>query len=1068
VAPYNPVVATAARGGRLFWRVEMFGGLRAAPVSGDGGAVAPVEQFQTYKTAALFARLAFPPQARHSREALAAELWPDAPPEAVRNRLTQALVWLRPRLEPEGSSIGRGVVLLADRASVGLAPEAVTSDVAEFEAALRAAEPSPATSSPSPESVNAALCRAVALYRGDLLPALHEEWVIGQRERLRAAYISALRRLAEHRERTGDYDEALALARTAVAAEPLMEEAHCDLMRLLARTGRPAAALRQFRELERTLADEFGEEPSPEARALAERVRRRDPALVPPDAAVPAAPARPVAAPSLPAPLTRFIGRAAELKHLRGLLRNDTPEAMDRLITLIGPGGAGKTRLAVEAARGLAADYGGEVWFVPLSGVADDPRLIPGAIAAALRLSAGGRSPAAAAEAAEQVVERLTWRRALLVLDNLEHLAEGGGAAPFLRSLLERCPALTLLVTSRQRLGIDGEREVAVPPLSAPGDADAELPDEADADALLRFEAVQLFVDRAQAVRPSFHLTRANAAAVAAVCGRLDGLPLAIELCAAWAQTLTPAQIRDQLERPLDLLVSRRPASEVAPRHRSLRDALEYSYRRLAPDLRRRFCRLSVFRGGWTLDAAAGVLDEDTLPTLDALTALRERSLILADGAEDDVADHGTDEGMRYRMLETLRGFAEERLREEFPDDIESLRRRHAAFFLRLAEEAEGGPGGAEAEEALRLLEAEHDNLRAVLAWAAAGSEREKDSVTVGLRLAGALAPFWDARGHLGEGRHWLSRLLALSGGGAGGASDAPDALRVRARALTGLGHISRNQGSSAEIDAAMVEALTLWRRLGDERGVASCLQAMATIAYSREGGVAAARSHLREGLTLARRLGDPLLLARTLLNLGNIGLAQGEWDAAQAHYEESLALYRDAGSRGRVGTVLNNLGLIARYRGDTERALPLFEEAYRISEEGHNRAGMAVTAINRATVLRLRGAAAEGRALVYEAARWAAQSGDRRLLPWCVREMGHLACAEGDHAAGVRLLAAAEAQRLAMGITFKPADPEELERAAADARVSLGEGGFAADWAAGSALTRARVYSEALHLSGG
>ena len=980
---------TAAAGGDV-WHFELFGGLRAS--RGEAGPV--LERFQTRKTEALLADLALHAGQPRDREALADLLWPDAPPDAGRNRLTQAVVWLRPLLEPPGTP--RGSVLVADRQSVSLSADAVRVDVAAFENALTRA-----TATTDADERARLLLSAVDLYRGPLLPRLDDEWVLGLRQHLLDRFLGALRALVAH------------------------EEA--------------AWARRQYREMERVLADALGEEPSPAARALLDSLRAGGVSVSAAPSAEPAAPATSAAPPPpLPAPLTRFFGREADIEHLLGLL--DAPEV--RLVTLVGVGGAGKTRLAMETARAWSGRGG--VWFLPLADL-EDARQIPDALAALLHLpprAADGVAPL------DRVADALASpdRPAVLVLDNVEHLlgADGGGGATpgLVRALLERAPRLTVLATSRQRLGLEGEYEWPVPPLPVPADA----PDAAN-------DSVRLFVARARAVRPGFALTGENAQAIARLCDRLEGLPLAIELCAAWAQTLTPAQMLAQLNHRFDLLVSRR--ADIAPRHRSLRAAVETSYLLLPPDMQRFFVRLSVFRGGWTLGAAAAVClgSADAAATMTALrfiTELRERSLVAADESAGSVGGDAEDAAaypaMRYRMLETIREFAAQQ-RTIAVD--EEARRRHARHFLGVAESAEremsgGGPSQA---RALARLDAEVDNLRAALAWCAeVGGAASRE----GLRIASALVLYWDVRGLAAEGREWLERLLPLAEGA--GEGDDPEVQRVLAGAEQALSRMARALAAFDAARSAADAALRRWTALGDRPGMAQALLVLASLAYTHQD-YARAREMQEEALSLARGVGDPLLAASALLGLGNVAMEEAEWERAWSLFGECLALYRAADNRVLVAGTLNNMGLIARYRGDYDEAKRLLEEDLAISRSLGSRSHTGISLLNLGTVLRLRGEFAAAGEALREATALARGVDDRRALAWCLKECGHLAGSRGDAAAAVRLLAASEAQRGALGMSFKPADPEALDAECESARRALGEEAFDALWSEGSRM---------------
>ena len=828
------------------WRMKLLGGLCAQHGTHT------VERFPTQKTAGLLAILAFSPGRRFPRERLVDALWPEADPAAGRDRLSQALVWLRRRLEPDDAL--RGSVLVADRLSVGLALDAVTTDIAQFESALAVAK------TRDDSTGRAALEEAVSFYAGDLLPDVSSEWVPAERQRLLNAYLLALDRLSHIHEEAGDPRGALDYARRALLADPLHEEAHRDLIRLLAATGQTTAALRQFQEFKGLLARELDSEPSAETLALAEQIRRgvlpqQAPSLVPHP-------------PTLPTPLTKFFGRENEIALIKRMVQQDGA----RLVTLLGTGGAGKTRLGLAVAAALRDRYGGPVAFVPLADLRE-AKMIPAAIAQALHLHT-----AVSAISWEHVSEALRERPSLLILDNMEHLLPD--AAPLVQTLLEQTPLLTALVTSRQRLGVDGEWEMPV--LSLPLPEPAALLEQIGAS-----PSVQLFVDRARAVRPDFALTPANADVIRQVCVRLEGIPLAIELCAAWAQTLTPAQMMTQLARRFELLVSRR--ADIIPRHRTLRAAVEYSYLMLPPDLKRLFVHLSIFRGGWSLEAAESVCADpaasERLPVIAGLKELRERSLIVA----EESGESGAAAQMRYRILDTLREFAAGQM--TYADRAER-RQRHLSYFLEWAEAgAAGSEQGQWLEQWLARMAHDQENLRAALEW----SLEDKDTGR-GLRLGIALSRYWSVRGPLSEGYDWMRRLLDRP-------EPAPDlSTRVRADAWSALGQLAWSQGDYAAAQETHEKALALRREsedAGDE--VAASLYHLGITAYRRDD-YAAARDYLEESLALSRARNDRAGIARVLLNLGNIGYEQQNYAQAEEFFQQSLALEQELGKPSACG----------------------------------------------------------------------------------------------------------------------------------------------------------------------
>ncbi|MES2459243.1 MAG: BTAD domain-containing putative transcriptional regulator, partial [Armatimonadota bacterium] len=688
------------------WRVCLLGGLRAER---DAEVVA---RFRSQKIGALLAYLALFPRRPHTREELADLLWPDSEPETARTNLRTALSSLRRQLEPPGIPAGT-VLVSSGSGDISLNPSLIETDVAQFEEVIKRAT-RPAL--PRDEYLRL-LEEAVSLYGGPLLPGVYETWATTERDRLASAYLDALRRLVAHHEQAGNPEIALGFARRSVTADPLAEDAHADVIRLLQAVGDRAGARRQFDELSRLLEEQFGGEPAPETRALL--AAKPAPRLTTAPSPVPDAkprtttvdepighsglktltgtrqPLSPPAAPlNLPLTLTRFFGREQELAELRARLspQGTSGSGGTRLVTLTGPGGSGKTRLAVETARGLGADFPGGIWFVPLADLREAEH-IGGALADAL-----GLPRAQTTSPLQQAIEALAQktsadRPVLLVLDNFEQLV-GEGGADVAHELLAGVPSLSCLVTSRQRLLIDGEQEFALAPLPAPFETGKTIwtGDTSAPEGLLAFPCVQLFVDRARAARPDFQLSSRNADSIANLCSKLEGVPLAIELAAAWSQTLTPSQMRERLDQRFDLLVTRR--RDALGRHRSLRAAVEWGWDLLAPEARDFFAQLSVFRGGWTLEAAEAVTGRPDALML--LTLLRDHSFVLTEEEQEDIGQ------MRFRMLETLREFADEQVASVA--DQSTLDVRHYEYFLQLAEQAEPQLHGPEQALWLRRL----------------------------------------------------------------------------------------------------------------------------------------------------------------------------------------------------------------------------------------------------------------------------------------------------------------------------------------------------------------------------
>ncbi len=928
------------------WRIMLFGGLRLQRGSSH------LEKFRTQKTAALLAYLACYAERRHTREALADLLWPEDDAETARTKLRIALASLRKQLEPPG--VPTGAVLKADRFEIGLNNAAFTTDVAEFETLLQTA-----AHIASPENQAALLAKAAALAEGEFLVGQYEEWALTERERLAGLRLRALQRLVELLPRLGDLDAALDYAERAVAADPLHEESHLALIRLCLTAHQPQTALRHYRRLERTLREALDVEPSNSARALlltlpavGESRAKPLPTAVPrPPASMAATPA---SEPSFPAPenrlppaFTRFFGREEEIERLQLLLETGQDS---RLVTVTGPGGSGKTRVAVETARQSLSRYPGGVYFVPLADVRDSDQLLP-ALIEALRLPRK-----AELEPLSQIVQTFPVAPILLILDNFEQIGQGGDE--IVQTLRERLPQVRLLVTSRQGLGLVGEQVFPLAALSTPLQPGTPV-------RLLEFPSVQLFLDRAQSVRPDFQITSRNADAIAGVCERLEGIPLALELAAAWVGTLTPTQMLSRLNRRLDLLISRR--NDLSPRQRTLRGAIAWSYDLLIPELRPLFARLSLFRGGWTLEAAEalygqlnapqeartaparapseggiGLLLQEARTTLEALEQLRERSLVLSE-------EQPTGE-MRYRMLETLREFATEQLS---PQEYADAMREHTRWYVALAREADDRHSRPEQIEWMDRLEAEHDNLRATLDRcfeenALSGHPDHSFYVEECLRMTAHLEQFWQQRSYFTEGRQ--RSLQALSHPLAQG--------WVRAAILSGMGLLAHRQGDYAAAGAAHSEALTIRRILGDPKEIAASLHNRAMVAAVTRD-YAAAEQEYREALSILQKLGKRDMEAITLICLGNVFLYQRRPTEALHWFEQALTLDELQSNKSLLLSALNSIGTLHYDLEDPQSACRYFMQSLLLSQETGSLLDAAVALSNLANLAQLWGASA-------------------------------------------------------------------------------------------------------------
>jgi non-specific serine/threonine protein kinase len=689
------------------------------------------------------------------------------------------------------------------------------------------------------------------------------------------------------------------------------------------------------------------------------------------------------------------VGRERELAEVRRLL------AEHRLVTLTGTGGCGKTRLALQAVARPAGALPGGVLLVELAALGD-PSLVPRAVAAALGVpEQPGRAPA------DVVVAALRPRQLLLLLDNCEHLA--ATCAALADAVLRACPGVRVLATSRQALGVAGELAWPVPSLRAPEAAAPATPER-----LLRYDAIRLFVERARLARPGYALTAANAPAVARVCRRLDGLPLALELAAARVRVLSAEQLAERLDDRFRLLTG---GGRLAPaRHQTLRAAVDWSHALLSESARRLFARLSVFAGGFSLGAAEAVCAGDGLErgeVLDRLTELVERSLVLAEG--DGEVTH-------FRLLETLREYAHERLAAS--REAAGRRRRHASYFADLAEAAEPALRGAPDQAAwLDRLEREQDNLRAALQWSCAAGGAA--AAGTGARLAGALARFWAVRGHVGEGRRWLEALLAR------GARVPPP---VRAKALWAAGFLAGpHQGDAAAARPWLEAALALFRQTGDRWGCAEALRHLGGV-LRQLGDPAGARARLEESLALYRGLGDRWGAAWALSYLGGVELGEADRrgaagaPAALARYAESAALLQELGDQRGTAWALSHLAHTVARDGELERAAALHAESIAL----------------------FRGL------------------GEQQGIAACLYGLAGVAGARGEHGRAARLCGAGDALAAAAGTPGGaapfPAQRAVYERVQEAARAALGGAAFAAARAAGRAL----ALDQAIDTAGG
>lgn len=1064
---------------------------------------------------------------RHPREVprsrLAGLLWPDTvEPQALYN-LRRNLSDLRRVLGPEA---GR---LLAPRGEgVRLDLDAALLDVAQFDCAVRRGD-------------EASLLEAVALYRGDLAEGCGEEWIGPEREARTGACAAALETLADLAAERGDHAAASRHLRRAAALEPFRDSVRRRLLHALVAGGDAAAALLVYREYRARLHAELNSEPDAQTTRLFQQIRDATrPSLEPPsrrrsrppggDAAsgtaasgaagpTPREPEHPLQySPfgKLPCPLTGLIGRGQELAEIATALS----EA--RLVTLVGFGGVGKTRLAIEVARSVEERFAEGAAFVDLAALAD-PALLPAFVGAALGVGPEG------AEARRSALEAVSaWcasRRLLLVLDNCEHLA--ASCAGFARGLLLGSPGLRVLATSRQPLGVTGEVVQRVLPLSLDPPSPAR-PGPAGPEAVLGSPACRLFVERARARYPEASFSGSDAGYVAQICRRLDGIPLAIELAAARVGALTVRQVAAGLDDRLGLL-DRGPV-EAAPRHQTLRGLIDWSYGLLTVEEQALFRRCSLLVDEWSADAARA-LRPGSWP--------RAGSAARADGSERDVLDlldslvrqsllvalHG-EEGLSYRMLETLREYALGELLRN--GDEPAMRRRHFAYFLSVAEAGHEdllGPGQA---AALRRMAWRRDNLRAALAWAASPAGTPEAQ----LQLASALWPYWWLHGHLTEGREQLRAALGRSANsgsphraralqGASALARAHGDLHAavaqgtqaaalfqqhgdplgEARALFWVGWAEFDAGRSCEARRALEDSLRLARRHGYHRETAAALTRLGLLAYFARCPDQA-RAAIEEAAALAREHADDFTTALALHALADVEAASGDYERAQTLLQEALVRHERLGFR-HAGAVLVSLSELAQIAGDRPLALQRSEEAvvlgrdlgrtsstaWWLQAQGnlHYRAGAPALAAMRyeesLAIFRelqdCRGTACVcnclGSARFHEGQIARAQALHREALPiyttleveegivWSLERLAGVEAAIGDPLGATRLLGAASELRARLGIALTASDQADLHEAANLLQERLGASAFRGAWDEGQVLDLENVVSRAL-----
>ena len=897
-------------------------------------------------------------------------LWDARPPADAANALQSLVSRLRAALEPCRQAGSTGRLVESGPGGYRLVADPDTVDAHRFTALATTGRRELAAG--DPVAAAATLARALALWRGPALADITEApYTASAAARLNEARLTATEDHAEAALAAGRHAELVGDLQALAGEHPLRERLGGLLVRALYACGRQADALAAYQRIRQALAEELGMDPSPELRAVHQSVLRQDPTLLA---------ARPTGARSgepvtnLRAQFTSFVGRDADLTRVGTLLG----EA--RLVTLVGPGGAGKTRLAVESAARLDGSFPGGVWLVELAPAAE-PAELPHLVADALGVRQATRftghrdtGPVRTTDPTDRLVRALAGRQLLLVLDNCEHLVDA--AAGFVERLLCDCPGVRVLATSREPLGITGEMLYPVPPLATP-------PDRVGATEALDYPAVRLFVDRGVAARPDFTVHTGNVAAVARVCRRLDGMPLAIELAAARLRVLPVDQVAARLDDRFGLLTS--GSRTALPRHRTLRAVVEWSWDLLDDRERVLARRLSAFSAGATLDAAERVCAGEGLAAdevFDVLAGLVDRSLVEADTADRSTDRCGSagqvaDSVPRYRMLETVRAYAAERLVAS--GEQQRTREAHARYFLDLAETADPGLRGHHQLDWIGRLVAEQDNLHATLRWAVETPDPE-----IAVRMVSALTWYWVLRGHHAEAVDWARQVVTAVG-------DEPPTGRLADYVGCLLG-ASIDPADPGTLVPVVDRGLRMLAEAGEpepRRPLFLLLRLLTALLGDQPGS---------PGALLDTWLVDPDPWIRAFARSarGAVRLNQGEPEAAVEDLEVGLAGHRSVGDRWGMCQCLTHLAELAGYQGDNPRAVALMDEAGRCAGELGATAELPELVLRRSMVRSRTGDLTGARADMAEARRWADRLPQPHLRALVLLAEGELAWQAG------------------------------------------------------------------------
>ena len=885
------------------------------------------------KAVALLAYLAVE-GGRHTRDSLSALLWPDYDQ-------SKAFANLRHTLWEVQQAIGEGWVL-AERETVGLNADAdIALDTRQFESLL--------TQSRTQDNVPlriALLSDSVKLYRNHFLTGFSlkdapnfNEWAFAKSEDLRHQLSITLLMLSDDHCALGQADQAIPYARRLITLDPLNESSHRQLMQVYIQAGQHSAALKQYQACEEILRKELGVDPQPETRDLYKKIRKRE--IKPAQVQKPAEQASPRH--NLPLQLSSFIGREKEQKAVSKLI------AHNRLVTLIGTGGIGKTSLALQVGHKLLKDYPDGVWFIALDSLSD-PTLVPQTVAAVFDIRERSDKPIH-----ELLTNSLRTKTALLIFDNSEHLLDA--CAQLITALLQGCPDLKILATSREALGMAGEATYRMPSLSIPRQGEDSL------EKLGEYEAIRMFAERAALVQSGFQLTNENIQTVVKICRKVDGIPLAIELAAARVNILQVNEILNQLEESFQVLANQ--SRTTSPRHQTLQASMDWSWGLLDENEHVFLRQLSIFVGGWTLESAQAVCDGNIL---DLTSALVKKSLI--------VVQQETGRGTRYRFHEIVREYALRKLIESGSKNL--LHTWHLNYFLGLAERAELELRGPSLVDWMERLNDERNNLRIALHWA------DQIDVEAGLYLSSRLMRYWESA-NLPEGQRWLENFIHKP--------QSRDFPLARAHALNAYSWLLTWLQQFDQGFVVAEESLALFRAVGDPQGEVDILISLQNM-YQFKGEIETSLEIGKQALALSQSLGDRWRQANALLYLG-----WGYHDLEQrfGYWEKAIQLFREVGDQITLANLLGLLGQFRVLHGDFELGEKCVDEALRLWQDNRRANIWDNPRVTKSLIASMKGEYEQAEILLRDVMTSAQERGNRMSYLWAQVRLGHLLLRSGN-----------------------------------------------------------------------